>query len=78
MLRLDRKRIITHRGLEPDKPNFFPESSLEAFSDHLSRGFGIEFDPNWTRDNIVVWHDELLKRASGESDTRKLKNITSF
>lgn len=51
-------QIITHRGLDPEKPNFFPESSKQAFLDHLTRGYGIEFDVQFTHDNqMVVQHD---------------------
>lgn len=74
---LEKKQILTHRGLEPGNPDFYPESSFEAFRNHLTRGFGIEFDPNWTRNDIVVWHDESLRRASGETDTRKFRDITA-
>lgn len=62
--------ILTHRGLEPSKREFYPESSYEAFSDQLQRGFGIEFDPNFTRNGIVVWHDQTLKRISEGKDER--------
>ena len=59
-------QIITHRGLEPSKKDFYPESSFEAFQDQLKRGFGIEFDPNFTKDGIVVWHDATFERFSGK------------
>jgi len=59
-----RKRILTHRGLEPSRRNFYPESSYEAFEDHLSRGFGIEFDPNFVKDGVVVSHDYNTKRIT--------------
>lgn len=61
--------VLTHRGLEPTKPDFYPESSFEAFQDQLKRGFGIEFDPNFTKDGIVVWHDATFERASGKIPT---------
>ena len=62
---IGKQRIIAHRGLEPTHPNFFSESSLEAFSNQLNRGFGgIEFDPNPTRDGIIVMHDATLKRPT--------------
>lgn len=59
-------QIITHRGLEPRNPKFpFLESTKEAFFDHLSRGYGIEFDPNFTNDGVCfVFHDGTLKRAT--------------
>ena len=61
--------ILTHRGLEPSKPDFYPESSYEAFKDQLKRGFGIEFDPNFTKKEILVWHDATFKRAKGKIPT---------
>ena len=61
--------ILTHRGLEPSKPDFYPESSCEAFEDQLNRGFGIEFDPNFTEKRIVVWHDATFERANGRIPT---------
>lgn len=68
--------VITHRGLEPSKPNFYPESSYEAFSDQLKRGFGIEFDPNFCKDGIVVWHDGNLTRLSEGRDERAFRDLT--
>lgn len=61
--------ILTHRGLESSKPNFYPESSFEAFRDQLSRGFGIEFDPNFTDKDIFVWHDPTFERAKSNIPT---------
>lgn len=55
--------IITHRGLEPSNPDFFPESSFKAFQSHINRGFGIEFDLNFTKDGIVISHDIIPKHA---------------
>ena len=49
--------IITHRGLDPSKENYFAENSREAFADQLARGFGLEFDPRHAPDGrIVVAH----------------------
>lgn len=64
--------IITHRGLEPSRPDFFAESSYEAFKNHLERGFGIEFDPNFTQDGkVVISHDADLERlTSGKNQTK--------
>jgi Glycerophosphoryl diester phosphodiesterase family len=69
--------IITHRGLEPESPRF-TESSYEAFADHLSRGFGLEFDLQSTADGvIVISHDSDLSRITNGRDTRKIEDITS-
>lgn len=70
-------KIITHRGLEPSKPNFYSESSYEAFKDHLARGFNIEFDPNPTKDGIIVMHDANLKRPTGAKDERAVADLTT-
>ncbi len=69
--------VITHRGLEPNKPGFYPESSFEAFQNHLQRGFGIEFDPNFTKDGIVVTHDTTLERLTKGRDTRPVTELTT-
>lgn len=68
--------IFTHRGLQPSKPNFYPESSYEAFEDQLKRGFGIEFDPNFCKDGIVVWHDGTLSRLSEGKDERACRDLS--
>ncbi|TSC88495.1 MAG: hypothetical protein G01um10145_898 [Microgenomates group bacterium Gr01-1014_5] len=70
-------QIITHRGLEPSKPHFFSESSFEAFQDHLNRGFNIEFDPNPTKDGIIVMHDANLKRPTESRDERNVADLTT-
>ena len=69
--------ILTHRGLERSKPNFYTESSYEAFQDHLTRGYGIEFDPSFLKDgNIVITHDKGLTRITEGKDTRLLTDLT--
>jgi Glycerophosphoryl diester phosphodiesterase family len=73
---LNCNQVFTHRGLEPSKENFYPESSIEAFSDQLNRGFGLEFDPNFVKDGIVVNHDATLKRITNGTDTRDFHDIT--
>lgn len=73
---LTRSQVLTHRGLEPSQKIFYPESSYEAFEDQLSRGFGIEFDPNFVRDGIVVSHDASLKRITDGKDIREFKDLT--
>lgn len=75
---IEKHRIITHRGLEPTRKNFFSESSLEAFRDQLSRGFGgIEFDPNPTRDGIIVMHDATPERPTHGREKRPLTELTT-
>lgn len=67
--------ILTHRGLDPSTTDFYPESSYEAFADQLSRGFGIEFDPNFCKDGIVVSHDATLKRITNGRDERAFSEV---
>lgn len=57
--------ILTHRGLEYSNPNFYPESSYEAFQSHLSRGFGIEFDAFFTEEGVFASHSPKLKIIGG-------------
>ena len=74
---IGKQGIITHRGLEPSKPDFFSESSFEAFQNHFSRGFSIEFDPNPTKDGIIVMHDASLKRLTEGRDERNVADLTT-
>jgi len=69
--------IITHRGLEPSNPNFYSESSYEAFQNHLEREFNIEFDPNPTKDGIIIMHDANLKRPTQGRDERNVADLTT-
>lgn len=69
--------ILTHRGLEPSAVDFFTESSRSAFTNHLLRGFGLEFDFNLTKDNqIVVFHDADLKRITKGANPDKFAELT--
>lgn len=75
---INKSNVITHRGIERTKINFFSESSYEAFADQLSRGFaGIEFDPNPTRDGIIVFHDANLTRFTSGKDARNIADMTT-
>lgn len=75
---IGRQKIITHRGLEPTHQNFFSESSLEAFQDQLFQGFGgIEFDPNPTKDGIIVMHDTTLERPTGGKYKQPVAGMTT-
>jgi glycerophosphoryl diester phosphodiesterase len=56
-----RPNIITHRGLDPDIEGFPPESSIEAFENHLQRGYGIEFDIQPSDGKLVVSHNKELQ-----------------
>lgn len=71
-------QIITHRGLDPSKTNYFGESSVEAFTDQLKRGYGLEFDLRITKDKkVVVIHDANLKRVTGGVDHRDIRTVDS-
>ena len=70
-------QILTHRGLEPSKEDFFSESTFEAFKDQLHRGFGLEVDLCFTKDGIIFCHDADLKRATRNKDQRIFKQITT-
>ncbi len=70
--------IITHRGLNLEKENYFTESSREAFADQIARGFGLEFDLQFTKDGkMVVLHDFDLKRLTSGKNTRKISEINA-
>jgi len=57
--------IVTHRGLDPTRSNYYAESSAEAFEDQLKRGYGLEFDVVPSRDGVlVISHDKNLYRMS--------------
>lgn len=68
--------ILAHRGISlPGKQ--YPESSVQAFADCLAKGFGIEFDVNFTVDNkIIIWHDEHLGRLFNNKNKPFLEEIT--
>ena len=69
-------KILTHRGLDPSRKNYFLESSCEAFEDQLARGFGLEFDVRLSKDNgLIVIHDGDLGRLSRGKDMRKIGDI---
>ncbi|MBM3261444.1 hypothetical protein FJY93_03425 [Candidatus Kaiserbacteria bacterium] len=68
-------QIITHRGLDPSIPDFPFESTREAFEAHLLRGYGIEFDPQRVADGYTVLHDPTLKRITGGTDERPVRDV---
>lgn len=71
--------IITHRGLDPSINGFPIESTREAFLAQLNRGYGLEFDICFSKDNImIVSHDNNLKRITSGADTRDISEINSI
>lgn len=69
--------ILTHRGLDPDIKNFPDESTIDAFGKHLQRGYGIEFDVNFSRDDkIFIFHDSGLHRITAGNDSREFEELT--
>ena len=80
MIQLEFKKIsiLSHRGLDPEKKGYFAESTREAFTDQVARGFGLEFDLQLTRDGqFVILHDSSLARPTKGADTRKISEIES-
>jgi glycerophosphoryl diester phosphodiesterase len=70
-------QILTHRGLDSGKKEYFAESSCEAFLDQLGRGFGLEFDLQFTKEGeIIISHDFTLDRISGGKITGPIKNFS--
>ncbi len=67
-------RIITHRGLDPSRPDFPFESTRESFEAHLARGYGMEFDVQRAADGYVVLHDATLARITDNADTRRVRD----
>ena len=58
-----RNNSFAHRGLHN---NIYPENSIGAFRNALSKNIPIEFDVHLLKDNtIVVFHDDNLKRMTG-------------
>ncbi|KKS39426.1 MAG: hypothetical protein UU98_C0001G0031 [Parcubacteria group bacterium GW2011_GWD2_42_14] len=73
----DKTIILTHRGLDPDKGEYFGESSYEAFDDQLRRGFGIEFDIRFTKDRVpIALHDKTIERITHGKDSRLVSEIS--
>jgi glycerophosphoryl diester phosphodiesterase len=69
--------ILTHRGLDPSRENYFKESSMEAFADQLRRGFGLEFDLQLSKDRrLIIIHDDNIGRLTDGKDRRKINDIT--
>jgi glycerophosphoryl diester phosphodiesterase len=73
-------QIITHRGLQPSRENHPFEQSLEALRYQSDQGWGLEFDPNFTKDSsvgkgIIIMHDTSLNRVTGGKDMRLVGNV---
>lgn len=70
-------QILSHRGLDPDTENFPAESTYAAYEAHLKKGFGIEFDINFSNDNkIFIFHDTDLGRITNNRDKRQFSELT--
>lgn len=69
-------QILTHRGLDPSKKDYFLESSYEAFNDQTNRGFGLEFDVNFTKDDrVVISHDAGLERITNRQNKKLISEM---
>lgn len=56
--------IIAHRGVHNNKD--IPENSMKAFKGALDKKYGIEFDIELTKDDVlIIHHDDSLKRMTG-------------
>lgn len=61
-----KNRYFGHRGLY-SRDGSVPENSIASFSAAVQAGYGIELDIQLTKDDeIVVFHDEDLKRICGK------------
>lgn len=70
-------KLLTHRGLNLEGSSDFTESTYESFDDQLRRGFGLEFDLNFTQDEqIVIFHDNGLSRITGMQDQRLFSEMS--
>ncbi len=68
--------VFTHRGLDPDRKEYYLESSKESFLNQIKRGYGLEFDIQQTSDNnFIVFHDGDLKRISKGKNFGKFKEM---
>ena len=58
-----KQSLIAHRGLHNER---IQENSIEAFKRAVEKGYGIELDVAFTKDDVlVVFHDASLLRMSG-------------
>ena len=63
------RRPFAHRGVHSE----YPENSMPAFEKAIELNLGIELDIHLTQDNqIVVFHDDNLRRMTGVNDLVKL------
>ena len=62
-----RHEVFAHRGLHDIEAGIV-ENTLPAFEAACRNGYGMELDIQFTRDfQIVVFHDDTLKRLTGDS-----------
>ena len=67
-----KNNLIAHRGLHNKN---IPENSMKAFKEAIKKNYIIELDIHLLKDNnIVVFHDDNLKRMTGIN--KKIKNST--
>lgn len=69
------KRYFAHRGVH----NVYPENSLPAFQEAINLNLAIEIDVHLTKDNnLVVFHDDNLKRMTGVDDFVRFKTLSEL
>jgi len=74
-------KVIAHRGLQPSRKDHPFEQSLEALQYQIDQGWGLEFDPNFTKDrtvgmSIVAMHDGKLSSFTDGRDARVVRNVS--
>lgn len=75
---MNKTKVVTHRGLDPSRTHYFAESSVEAFTDQLERGYGLEFDLRVTKDKkVVIIHDASLTRITNGKDEREIRALAA-
>src|SRR5882672_443369 len=70
--------VLSHRGLDPDAADDLKESSLEAFQNLLQRGYSLEFDLQFTKDNdVIIYHETTLDRFTGDNSGKTIAEIST-
>jgi len=68
--------LVSHRGIDTGYCPF-EESTHEAFAYELEKGIGVEFDPNFTKDNqVIIFHDSTLSRTTSGKNKSEIVDLT--
>lgn len=69
--------VFSHRGLDLDRPEKLAENSIAAFRWAAERGFGVELDLQFTRDqHWIVAHDATIERWSSGAGRQPWSALT--